>query len=111
MNWNLWRSGWCVALAAAIPAFALAASPTAATKDEPLAKAVELFAGMESGDIEATMIQKDSTEGMLLVKNKTDKPLSIKIPEAFGGVPILAQRGGGGGGLGGMGGGGGGRNG
>jgi hypothetical protein len=62
---------------------------------------VELFAGMESGDVEATLIFKDSKEGNLLLKNKSDKPLTIKLPEAFAAVPILAQRrGGGAGGLG-----------
>ena len=109
-----WNNGWCAVLALAIPAAALAATPatspkTTNAKNEPPAKAVDLFTGMESGEVEAVLIQKDATEGTVMIKNKSDKPLTVKIPEAFAGVPILAQRGGGGrggGGMGGMGGGG-----
>jgi hypothetical protein len=100
------------ALVAAFPLALLAASP-ASRKDESPAKTVEMFAGIDAGEVEVVMIMKDSKEGTVMVKNKTDKPLTVKIPAAFAGVPILAQRGGGGlggagGGMGGMGGGGGG---
>jgi hypothetical protein len=109
-NWIL------AALVAAIPAVVLAASPASAPKKEPPAKSVDLFIGMDSGEVEAVLIPKDSTGGTIMIKNKTDKPLSVKIPAAFAGVPILAQigmgggmggGGMGGGGMGGMGGGGG----
>ena len=68
---------------------------------------VELFAAMAAGDVEAKVIPKDSTNATVLITNKTDRPLAIKLPEAFAGVPALAQFGGGRGGMGGMGGGGG----
>ena len=67
---------------------------------------VELFAAMAAGDVEAKVIPKDSTNATVLITNKTDRPLAIKLPEAFAGVPALAQFGGGRGGMGGMGGGG-----
>jgi hypothetical protein len=71
-------------------------------------RTVDVFKAMEAGEIEVKFIPKDAKEGALLVKNKTDKPLNVKLPEAFAGVPVLAQIGGiGGGGLGGIGGGGG----
>lgn len=87
----------------------------AAAKPEP--EKVDLFAAMESGDIEVKLIPKDSTTGNVLITNKTKKPLSIRLPDAFAGVPVAAQFGcpggpGGGGGCpgggGGFGGGGGG---
>ena len=62
---------------------------------------VELFAAMEAGDVEAKVIPKDSTNATVLITNKTDRPLTIKMPEAFAGVPALAQFGGGQGGFGG----------
>lgn len=68
-------------------------------------QAVEFFAAMKSGEIDVQFIPKDATAATVLIKNKTDKPLNIKLPEAFAGVPVLAQMGGGMGG-GGMGGGG-----
>ncbi|MCI0358319.1 MAG: hypothetical protein L0211_07545 [Planctomycetaceae bacterium] len=77
-----------------------AAEPAKTAKSaRPEAAVVELFAGMEAGDIEVKVIPKDATGGNITVKNKTDKPLTIKLPEAFAGVPVLAQ--GFGGGLGG----------
>src|SRR5688572_5931117 len=90
----------CLAVAAAIPMLAWAASPEKTSKSETPAKEVDLFAGMKSGEIEAVLVYKDSTQGTINIKNKSGQPLTVKIPEAFAGVPILAQRGGGGGGLG-----------
>lgn len=70
---------------------------------------VEMFDAIKAGDIDVRLIPKDSTGGIVLVKNKSKKPLTIKMPEAFAGVPVAAQFGGGmggmGGGMGGMGGG------
>jgi len=108
MKLTLWQLLACGVLAAAIPV-ARSASPSNTAKGEkeqPSTETVDLFAGMESGQINVAMIQKDSTEGTITIANKTDKPLTVKIPEAFAGIPILAQRGGGrgGGGMGGMGG-------
>ena len=37
------------------------------------------------------IIPKDSTQGKVLIENKTDKPLSVKLPDAFAAVPVLAQ--------------------
>jgi hypothetical protein len=74
-------------------------------------EAVEMFAAMEAGQIEVKLIPKDINQANIFVVNKTDKPLAVKMPAAFAGVPVLAQgfgggMGGMGGGMGGMGGGG-----
>lgn len=69
---------------------------------------VDMFEAMKTGEVEVTLIPKDATVATILFKNKTDKPLAIRLPEAFAGVPVLAQFGGGGGGFGGGGMGGGG---
>jgi len=69
---------------------------------------VEMFEAIESGQIAVTLIPKDSTLCNVLIENKSDKPLNVKLPDAFAGVPVLAQLGGmggmGGRGMGGMGG-------
>jgi hypothetical protein len=84
----------------------LGAKPDGATA-KPKADEVELFAAMEAGDIDVKLIPKDSTTGTVMITNKTKKPLAIKLPDAFAGVPVAAQFGGGGGfGGGGIGGGG-----
>ena len=71
------------------------------------AQVVEFFAGRDAGKIEVQYIPKNARQATVKIKNKTDKPISIKLPEAFAAVPtaVLAQMGGGMGG-GGMGGGG-----
>ena len=81
------------------------------------AESIEMFAGMKSGQIAVKYIPKSDREGTVIIHNKSDKPLNVKLPEAFAARPVLAQFGGvggfdGGGGMGaGMdGGGGGGQN-
>jgi hypothetical protein len=89
---NTFSRSWCCTLAAvAIPLAALAASPSIKPTNKGPALAMGLFEGMESGEIEVKVIPKDSTEGTITVKNKAGKPLTIKLPDAFAGVPVLAQ--------------------
>jgi hypothetical protein len=90
------------ALLFALPLVALCDLPV--RKPNPFNAAdrtVDVFKAMEEGEIDVKFIPKDEKEAMLLIENKTDKPLNVKLPEAFAGVPVLAQIGGIGGGLGG----------
>jgi hypothetical protein len=113
-----WLRAGLFALLAVIPAIGVSAERRPAKSEMPAGETVEMFAAMKAGDIDVSLIPKDSTEAKVVIKNKTDKPLNVKLPEAFAGVPVLAQRaagarpgapGGGqqamGGGMGGMGGG------
>ena len=100
------RMQWMLSVVALVSlSFSIAAadSPSKA-KADPNAKEVDLFAAMDAGEIEVKLVPKDSAGGQLIVKNKSDKPLSIRLPDAFAGVPVQAQFGGGG--FGGQGGGG-----
>jgi len=54
-------------------------------------RTVELFEAMERGEIGVKLIPKDSTQCKLLIENKTKQPLTVKVPGAFAGVPVLAQ--------------------
>ncbi len=93
-NW-LWRGS--------ISAFALlllcttvwAAGARRTVKGAPYNPAdatVEMFAAIEKGDISVKLIPDDSRSAHVLIENKTDKPLNVKLPEAFAGVPALAQQ-------------------
>ena len=53
---------------------------------------VEMFSAIEAGDIAVTLIPKDSTQARIMIANKTNKPLNVKLPAAFAGVPVLARR-------------------
>jgi hypothetical protein len=77
-----------------------------ATVDSP---PVGLFKAIEDGQANVTFIAKNDHEARIIIKNNTTKPLTLKLPEAFAGVPVAAQFAGGGGGRGGGGFGGGGR--
>ncbi|HBO42426.1 MAG TPA: hypothetical protein DD670_00495 [Planctomycetaceae bacterium] len=60
----------------------------------PADETVEMFQAMRAGDIAVKLIPKDSTEARVLIENKTKRPLNVKLPDAFAGVPVLAQIGG-----------------
>jgi hypothetical protein len=59
---------------------------------------VELFAGMNSGDLSVKFIPKNDREGQIVIENKTNQPVSVQLPKSFVGVPVLAQIGANGGG-------------
>ena len=58
---------------------------------DPMAEEVELFAAIEAGQIDARLILKDEFEGNVFIENKTDKPLTIKLPRSAVGVQVLKQ--------------------
>ena len=66
---------------------------------------VEFFAAKKAGLIDVMFIPRSSKSANIMMKNRTKRKLSIRMPEAFAGVPILGQMGGGGMGMGGGGGG------
>jgi len=87
--------------------------PISKPKFDPVAPRVELFQGIKDGKLSAQLILKNSRQGNVLIENKTDRPITVKLPDAVVGVQVLKQAagmgmGGGGMGGGGMGGGGGG---
>jgi hypothetical protein len=68
----------------------------------PEHESVDLFDGIKKGQLDVKLIPKDSTQASVVIANKTQQPLNVQLPAAFGGVHVLAQM------MGGMGGGGGG---
>jgi hypothetical protein len=67
--------------------------------------AVDIFAAVDDGQADVLFIARNDHAARVIITNKTKQPLSVRLPEAFAGVPVLAQFGGGGGGRGGGGGG------
>jgi hypothetical protein len=55
------------------------------------AESVDLFAAVKQGDIEVKLIPTNDKEANVVITNKTKRPLSVRLPEAFAGVPVLAQ--------------------
>ncbi|MEN0109352.1 MAG: hypothetical protein AAF805_01390 [Planctomycetota bacterium] len=96
------RAFYYLLMAASVVAassWARADEPT--TAEEP----VGLFDAIDEGLVDVKFIALNDRRGNVMVENKTDAELRLRMPEAFVGVPVLAQQfGGGGGGLGGGGG-------
>ena len=80
------------------------------SKSEEEGEIVELFDAMDQGLVAVDFVPKDSTQANVIFRNKSEKPIRLKLPATFGAVPALAQggmgMGMGAGGMGGMGGGG-----
>ena len=69
-----------------------AASPTREAKRRAAQpEAVDLFSAVGQGQIEVMFIPKDETKATLLVTNKSKKPLSVRLPEAFAGGPCAGS--------------------
>lgn len=76
-----------------ISAMLMAAAPSKhGIRDQTIKQVVEFFPAIEEGEIEVRLIPKNANLCRLVVQNHTDKPLSIQLPEAFGGIPVLAQQ-------------------
>ena len=82
-------------------------TPLRNLKFDPTAESVDLFEALDEGQLDVRIAAKDVNGGNVFIENKTDKPLTVKLPKSFVGVHVLKQfggMGGMGGGMGGMGG-------
>ena len=94
--------GAFVALAPLVPSFARepvrsSSSRTAAS----VVEATDLLAAETQGLVAVKYIPNDSRSAQIVITNRTQRPVTLRLPAAFAGVPVLAQMG-----MGGMGGGG-----
>lgn len=60
-------------------------------KPQQAAKAVELFDAIDQGLIDVTLKHRNSLSGVVTVKNLSGEPLQVALPEAFAGIPVVAQ--------------------
>jgi hypothetical protein len=85
-----------LAVAFSIPAVLLAAEACQGARGGSGApEVVDLFPAMDQGQILVRLIAKDDKLCTLAVRNRTSQPLSVRLPTAFGGVPVfpvLAQQ-------------------
>jgi hypothetical protein len=86
--WGLASLGLLVGLVLVLQVPAAAKSPAA--QPDP-ANAVDLFSAIDKGQVDVKVIPKDSSQLRVMIENKTDKPLTVKLPDAFAAVPVLAQ--------------------
>jgi hypothetical protein len=55
----------------------------------------DVLAAEQAGDVEIRFIADGSRAAQIVVSNRSDRPLTLRLPAAFAGVPVLAQIGGG----------------
>ena len=85
-----------------------ASQPTSAVGTPATAAAVtDVLEAEKDGLVNVRFIPNDSRSAQIIVTNRSRKPLTLRLPHAFAGVPVAAQMGMGGmgGGMGGRGGG------
>jgi hypothetical protein len=89
------------------PRTGVAAKPSPRDSGQSVdAASVEFFKAMNDKQVDVKFIAKSDRAARVIITNKTKQRLDLQMPEAFAGVPVLAQIGGGGFGGGGRGGGG-----
>ena len=89
---------WVVAVGLAASVFSLDAR-AAELRDRvprpgefnPAHRTVEFFEAIDDGLVEARIIPRNDREARVFVANKTNEPLNVQLPEAFGLVPNLGQ--------------------
>jgi hypothetical protein len=86
--YRAWGLVWLGLVVAVVLILQLSAAKTPAAQPD---QAVDLFPAIEKGQIDVKVIPKDSSQLRVMIENKTDKPLTVKLPDAFAAVPILAQ--------------------
>jgi hypothetical protein len=47
---------------------------------------IDLFAAIDRGDVDVRLIPRDARHGNVLIENKTEKPLTVELPDAFAAV-------------------------
>jgi hypothetical protein len=95
---RIWLAVWLAVCVAVFPAVLAAGERAGEGRGAAKpAEEVEMFAGMEKGQIAVQVFPNGALRCNVVIKNKTDKPLSIQLPDAFAAVPALAQLDGGGG--------------
>ncbi len=78
-----------VSLAASV---AVAKTPIKKLKYDPSVPPVGLFDAIEAGTVETSVIARNPHEATLFVTNKSDAPVSVKMPQAVVAVQVLKQQ-------------------
>ena len=104
-------------LAAVVAALVVAGAAIPGTAREPVARSLasssatvqDVLKAEAAGLVTVRYVPNDARSAQIVVTNRSQKPLTLRLPTAFAGVPVLAQMmgmGGGGAGMGGFAGGG-----
>ncbi|MFM1902373.1 MAG: hypothetical protein RLZZ440_273 [Planctomycetota bacterium] len=80
-----------IALRVAVLAAACFGSLQLACAQEAPAASIDLLAAEAAGQVEVRFIPNDSRSAQVVVANRDERPLTLRMPAAFAGVPVAAQ--------------------
>ena len=86
----------CIAALTTLSAAPLAARDQAASgsADASAAESArDVLAAEQAGEVEVRFIADGFRTAQIVVSNRSDRPLTLRLPAAFAGVPVLAQMG------------------
>ena len=94
-----WALCGCLALGTVVLAGSKDKSKRVVTKPkfDPSAEQIKLFDGLDQEVLTARVVAKDEFGGQVFIENKTDKPLTVELPDSIVAVQVLPQAAGGGG--------------
>jgi hypothetical protein len=87
------RSLVALSVTAALVASAFAREPRQVAT-ATAADVQDVLAAEAAGLVDVKFIPNDSRSAQVIVTNRSDRPLSLRLPAGFAGVPVLAQMGG-----------------
>ena len=88
-------------LVASAASYAAAAEPSSVATTASATAVPDLFEAEEQQLVSLKYIPNDAKSAQIIVTNRTRRPLTLRLPASFAGIPLLAQMGMGGGGMGG----------
>jgi len=89
----LLRTGVLAAATLLLPAALVASDPIKGVRPfNSQHRTVEIFPAAAAGELDVRLVAASSAECRLLIANKTEKPLNVRLPVALAAVPVLAQR-------------------
>ncbi len=60
-------------------------------QEAPAAAPVDVLTAAAAGQVEVRFIPNDSRSAQVIVANRDERPLTLRLPAAFAGVPVAAQ--------------------
>lgn len=88
-----WLCSFCLLLSLSLVATAAPKKRIIGKKPQidPQAETIELFEGIDKGLLEVHLVPHNADGGNVFVTNKSDRPLTVKLPKVVAAVQVLKQ--------------------
>jgi hypothetical protein len=86
-----WALCGCLAVGTVVLAGSKEKRVVTKPKFDPSAERIKLFDGLDQSVLTAKVVAKDEFGGQVFIENKTDKPLTVELPDSIVAVQVLPQ--------------------